>query len=153
MSRSAKWIALAVLAVAPLSIAGAAQAQDCSWGYPYTCPSPGDLDVGYGDYGSTPGYEVRYYNEYDPGPAILADMVLGLAIGGIGGGIGSGVVMNSGFAGGGFHHGFHHHFNHHFHHEHFDHHHDRHHGHFHHAHGHDHGHMHHHHDMHVHRHR
>jgi hypothetical protein len=98
MSRFARLFALAALVAMPLTV-GAVQAQACSYDYPYTCPDPGYAS--YGDYGSAPSYVT---NNYDPGPAILADVALGLAVGyGLSGGYGyygPGMAYNGGFGSG-----------------------------------------------------
>ena len=134
MSRFLKLFTVLALAAASLVTANSAQADyHCAYYYPYTCSSPGDYDSGdgwAGDYGYAPYYYAHDYD--DPGPAILAGMLLGGAIG-YGAGFGPGVVINNN-AGGfspGFHRGFHRFGR--FDHRHFDHHHHFHHAGFHHG--------------------
>ncbi|HXE17278.1 MAG TPA: hypothetical protein VN632_08610 [Stellaceae bacterium] len=135
MSRFLKLFAVAALVAMSLGMTGTARAgYQCAYYYPFTCPSPGDYDSGAGwagDYGYAPYYYAHDYD--DPGPAVLAGMLLGGAIG-YGMGYGSGVVINNNV--GGFNPGFHHRGFHHAgrfdHHHHFDHHGFDHH-HFHHA--------------------
>lgn len=113
--RFSKIFAVLTLVTAGMALA-AGPARACAFYYPYTCPSAGDYDSGdgwAGDYGYDPYYYAHQYD--DPGPAILAGIILGGAVGyGAGYGYygpGAGVVINNNVGGGfsrGFHHGFHH---------------------------------------------